>query len=154
MKWFSHLGANETLMRKVYMERDPTFVPVVAVAISDTLCRLLLQQCPMSKRHGGKWEFPGGKVESKESPRLALCRELSEELGLELEPDALEPAGFAEERPAGGSDGLVLLLYTCRTWRGVPTGREGQNWGWFTPEQAAALDLPPMDRALLAGLSG
>ena len=154
MSNFSHSSANETLMRLVYVEKDPTFVLVVAAAIRDQTGRLLLQQCPLHKRHAGQWEFPGGKVESQEIPRLALCREVLEELGLELEFEVLEPMGFAEELPAGDRPGLVLLLYTCRAWRGEPTALEGQNWGWFTPEEAAALDLPPMDRALLAGLSG
>ena len=140
-------------MRKVYVENSPTFVLVVAAAIRASSGRLLLQQCPAHKRHAGQWEFPGGKVEIEESPRLALCREIAEELDLELDPVGLAPAGFAEELPADGRPGLVLLLYTCWSWRGVPTALEGQAWGWFTPEEAAALDLPPMDRALLAGLS-
>ena len=136
------------------MEKDPTLVLVVAAAIRDRTGRLLLQQCPLHKRHASLWEFPGGKVESEEIPRLALCREIREELALDLEATALEPAGFAEELLADGRPGLVLLLYTCGSWRGEPTALEGQNWGWFTPEEAAALELPPMDRALLAELSG
>ena len=136
------------------MENCPTFVPVVAAAIRDREGRLLLQQCPPHKPHAGKWEFPGGKVELKEIPRLALCREILEELDLVLQPDALDPAGFAEESSFDGSPALVLLLYTCRSWRGVPKAREGQDWGWFKAGEAAALDLPPMDRTLLEGLSG
>lgn len=141
-------------MRKVYVEKVPTFVTVVAAAMRDEMGRLLLQQCPAHKRHGGQWEFPGGKVESEEIPRLALCREAFEELGVELDTTSLEPAGFAEEPPADGRPGLVLLLYTCEVWRGEPTSREGQAWGWFTLQEAAALDLPPMDRTLLEALSG
>ena len=141
-------------MRKVYVENSPTFTPVVAAAIRDAEGRLLLQQCPAHKRHAGLWEFPGGKIENQEIPRLALCREVLEELGLVLDPGMLAPAGFAEETPADGRQLLVLLLYTCGAWRGMPAALEGQNWGWFTAEEAAALDLPPMDRALLAGLSG
>ena len=154
MRDFSHHGANETLMRKVYVENTPTFISVVAAAIRGPDGRLLLQQRPAHKRHAGLWEFPGGKVEIEEIPKLALCREVLEELGLEPDSLTLEPAGFAEEHPADGHPGIVLLLYTCRVWRGTPTAREGQAWGWFTLEEAAALDLPPMDRALLAGLSG
>ena len=154
MRNFSHRGANEMLMRKLNVEKSPTIVLVVAAAIHDGAGRLLLQQCPANKRHAGLWEFPGGKVESEEFPQLALCREITEELDLELDPGALVPAGFAEELPADGRPGIVLLLYTCRTWRGTPTALEGQDWGWFTPEEAVRLALPPMDRALLQRLSG
>ena len=125
---------------------------VVAAAIRDGAGRLLLQQCPPHKRHAGLWEFPGGKVESGESPRFALCREVAEELALELAEAALEPAGFAEEPADDGRPALVLSLYTCPVWRGRPDGREGQRWGWFTPAEAFALPMPAMDRALLARL--
>jgi 8-oxo-dGTP diphosphatase len=141
-------------MRKVYVENSPTFMLVVAAAIGDREGRLLLQQCPAHKRHAGLWEFPGGKVEIEETPTLALCREVSEELALELDPATLEPAGFAEEPPAEGRPGIVLLLYTCRAWRGEPTALEAQHWGWFNRDEAAALELAPMDRLLLRRLSG
>jgi hypothetical protein len=36
--------------------------------------------------------------------------------------------------------------------KGEPAVREGQAWGWFTCEEAAALPMAAMDRALLAGL--
>jgi len=134
------------------VERKPTFLPVVAVAILDGTGRLLLQQCPPHKRHAGLWEFPGGKVENGETPRFALRREVAEELAVELVEEALEPAGFAEEEAAPGRPALVLFLYTCLRWRGEPEAREGQRWGWFTPEEAVRLPLPPMDRALLARL--
>ena len=136
------------------MEKSPTAVLVVAAAILDPAGRLLLQQCPSHKRHAGLWEFPGGKVENGEIPRLALCREIAEELAITLDADALDPTGFAEEPPVEDRAGLVLLLYTCRAWTGEPEALEGQRWGWFTAEQAAALELPPMDRALLACLPG
>ena len=154
MRSFSHPSANDSLMPKVYVENSPTFIPVVAAAIRDAQGRVLLQQCPPHKRHAGQWEFPGGKVEIEEIPRLALCREIAEELGISLAPAALEPAGFAEEQPVDGRPGIVLMLYTCGSWEGTPTGLEGQRWGWFTRAEASVLDLPPMDRALLEGLPG
>jgi 8-oxo-dGTP diphosphatase len=136
------------------MERKPTFIAVVAAAIADGDGRLLLQQALPGKRHAGQWEFPGGKVESGETPRFALCREVAEELGLELAEERLAPAGFAEEAPIEGRPGIVLFLYTCSAWRGSPEGREGQRWDWFSLADAALLDLPLMDRALLAELAG
>ena len=45
--------------------------------------RLLVCQRPSHKRHGGLWEFPGGKVEPGESDLAASRRELAEELGVE-----------------------------------------------------------------------
>ena len=134
------------------MESNPTFLTVVAAVIRDSAGRLLLQKCPPHKRHAGLWEFPGGKVEADEIPRLALCREVAEELGIALSPDALEPACFADEPADGARPALVLILYNCLTWRGEPEAREGQPWGWFTPAEAARLRLPPMDRVLLARL--
>ena len=134
------------------MERKPTFIAVVAAAIRDGEGRLLLQQCLPHKRHAGLWEFPGGKVETGESPRFALCREVAEELAIALAPASLEPAGFAEEPAQDDGPGLVLLLYTCPAWSGEPEGREGQRWGWFAPAETAALPMPGMDRALLAAL--
>jgi 8-oxo-dGTP diphosphatase len=134
------------------LANKPTYVPVVAAVIADVGGRLLLQLRPAGKRHAGLWEFPGGKVEAIESPRFALCREVREELGLELDLATLEPAGFAEEEPHDGHPGIVLLLYRCARWRGSPQSLDGQRWGWFTPAEAASLAMPRMDRQLLAGL--
>lgn len=126
---------------------------VVAAVIRDRAGRLLLQQALPGKPHGGLWEFPGGKVESDENPRLALCREVAEELGLVLDAAAMAPAGFADGMGEGAAPAIVLFLYDCPTWKGEPQSREGQAWSWFTPDEAAALPLPPIDLALLEGLS-
>ena len=126
---------------------------VVAAAIRDPRGRWLLQQRLPGKHHAGLWEFPGGKVEQGEAPRAALCREVSEELGLTLDPAALHPLGFAEDAGEGGGPALVLLLFgaglgLCAT----AAGREGQRWGWFARAELEALALAPLDRALTAVL--
>jgi 8-oxo-dGTP diphosphatase len=125
---------------------------VVAAAIRDHEGRVLLQERLPGKRHAGLWEFPGGKVESSENPRFALRREVEEELGLRLSEREMVPAGFAEDGADEGCAAIVLFLYECPRWQGEPEGREGQRWGWFTCAEAAALDLPPSDRALLEHL--
>ena len=130
----------------------PTWLPVVAAAIRDGEGRLLLQQALQGKRHEGQWEFPGGKVESEENPRLALVREVREELALTLDPEEMRPCGFAEEPGEDDAPAIVLFLYDCPGWVGTPRGLEGQAFGWFSLREARNLPLAAMDRALLAGL--
>jgi 8-oxo-dGTP diphosphatase len=134
------------------LARNPTWIAVVAAAIRDGEGRVLLQERLPGKRHAGLWEFPGGKVETTENPRFALRREVEEELGLRLSEREMMPAGFAEDGADEGCVAIVLFLYECPGWQGEPEGREGQRWGWFTGAEAAALDLPPSDRALLGRL--
>ncbi len=128
------------------MENNPTWMAVVALALFDEAGRMLMQQRPIDRHHGGRWEFPGGKVESGETPRSALVREIEEELALSLSPALLQPGPFAEEV---GDRHIVLFLYTSRQLCGDPVAHDGQNWGWFAPAKAEQLDLAPMDRALL-----
>ena len=132
------------------VESNPTWIAVTAVVLWDENRRLLLQQRPLHKHHGGLWEFPGGKVECGETPRLALVREIAEELGIEIETSALAPLLLADEGTAGR---IVLFLYSARFWRGAITPLEGQQWGWFTLAEAVLLDLAPMDRDLLGRLA-
>ena len=131
------------------MTKNPTWLLVVAAAIHDAEGRLLLQQRAPGKHHELLWEFPGGKVEAEENPRLALAREIAEELAIELPPAAMRPLGFADEPGDEETGGVVLILYDCPGWTGTACGLEGQAFGWFTPAEAAALDLAPMDRQLL-----
>ena len=135
------------------MENSPTWICVVALAARDGEGRLLLQKRPIGKHHGGLWEFPGGKVEPFEKPAEALVREIAEELQIIVEETGLIPAGFAQEAGRNDQRQIVLLLYTATTWAGEIRGLDGQEWGWFTLSDAAGLDLAPMDRQLLAGLS-
>lgn len=134
------------------MEKNPTWICVVALALSDGAGRWLMQRRPADKHHGGLWEFPGGKVESGENPGNALVREISEELGLELDASALTPAGFAQGPLPGRDSQIVILLYSA-SWDGSPVAAlEGGVVGWFTPAEMRLLDKPPLDIALVTGL--
>ena len=96
------------------MENNPTWTPVVALALGDAEGRWLMHKRPKHKHHGGLWEFPGGKVETGETPVNALVREIREELDIALEADLLTPATFAQEEGAAHECPIVILLYTCR----------------------------------------
>jgi len=127
---------------------------VVAVALTDGDGRFLLQRRPAGKQHGNLWEFPGGKVEPGETPRVALVREVNEELGIMLDMSAIRPAAFADGAAATHEGGIVILLYSCRRWQGKPVATDGATIGWFAPDDAARLAMPPLDIDLLAQLSG
>jgi 8-oxo-dGTP diphosphatase len=113
----------------------------------------LLHLRPAHKEHGGLWEFPGGKVEAGEAPRMALVRELVEELGVEVDAKDLTQLGFAESEAFGGRPGILLLLYRCSRWKGEPDALEGGEVQWFAYPQMLALPMPPLDRTLCTVIS-
>jgi len=127
---------------------------VVAAALIAPDRSVLLQRRPLGTVHGGLWEFPGGKVSAGESPEIALVRELSEELGIDVDPAELKPLAFASGQTAGEAPSrpLVILLYTCTKWEGEPLCVEGADLAWFGPENIASLAMPPLDYPLAARL--
>lgn len=120
---------------------------VVAAALVDADGRVLLQQRPPGKPMADLWEFPGGKVDPGESPETALIRELEEELGIRTHASCLAPATFASE-PLGDRH-LLLLLYVCRKWQGIPEARHATALRWVRPAQMYALEMPPADLPLI-----
>ncbi|MGB2152218.1 MAG: (deoxy)nucleoside triphosphate pyrophosphohydrolase, partial [Parvibaculales bacterium] len=68
---------------------------VVACALVDGDGRVLVAERPAGKNMAGLWEFPGGKVETGETPESALIRELKEELSIDVTAACLAPLSFA-----------------------------------------------------------
>ena len=127
------------------MEKIPTWICVVALALHDDRGRWLMHRRPLHKHHGGLWEFPGGKVEPGERPRVALVREIQEELGLSLAPHAVQPVAFAEENETGSAKPIVIMLYSS-AWDGSPVAAlEGGEIAWFKPHAIDLLPKPPLD---------
>jgi 8-oxo-dGTP diphosphatase len=91
-------------------------------------------------------------VEPGENPRQALIREVNEELALGIDAEALTPVCFADGPHQNGKKTIVILLYSARTWFGVPRQLEGGACGWFTRAEIAALAMPPLDYVLLERL--
>jgi len=136
------------------MEIMPTFVPVVAAALIDASGRVLMQRRRLGTAHGGLWEFPGGKIEPGESPESALLREIDEELDIALDPASLEPLSFSSDPalPPEPRAPHVILLYSCRAWRGEPQARVGEAIAWFEPDALPGLAMPPLDYPLVRAL--
>ena len=123
---------------------------VAAVALIDADGRILIAQRPAGKQMAGLWEFPGGKVDAGETPEEALVRELHEELGIETRESCLAPIAFASH----GYEAFHLLmpLYVCRQWRGIPRPREGQALRWVAVQALRDYQMPPADLPLVAQL--
>ncbi|MDV3455948.1 (deoxy)nucleoside triphosphate pyrophosphohydrolase [Sphingomonas sp. HF-S4] len=123
---------------------------VVAAALVGPDGRVLVQQRPPGKPMAGLWEFPGGKVEPGEVPEAALARELSEELGVTVAPDALAPIAFASEGLGGRH--LLLLLYVARDWEGEAEAHHASALQWVRPAEMRTLAMPPADVPLIDAL--
>jgi 8-oxo-dGTP diphosphatase len=136
------------------LQNSSTVILVVAVALVDPAGRVLLQRRRRDRAHGGLWEFPGGKVEPGDSPESAALREIEEDLGVVLAAPALRPLTFASDPrlPPEPRAPHVILLYTCREWRGEPECRDAEAIGWFAPRAFAGLAMPPLDYPLADAL--
>jgi len=127
-------------------------VLVAACALIDADGRVLLTERPVGKSMAGLWEFPGGKIEAGERPEDTLIRELKEELGIVVQEPCLAPLTFASHRYADFH--LLMPLYVCRRWEGMPTAQEGQRLAWVRPNRLRDYQMPPADEPLIAHLMG
>jgi len=125
-------------------------VLVVAVALIDKDGRVLLAQRPEGKSMAGLWEFPGGKVEQGETPEQALIRELQEELGIDTWQSCLAPLTFASHKYDDFH--LLMPLFACRKWAGIPRGLEGQALTWVRANKLKEYPMPPADVPLISVL--
>jgi 8-oxo-dGTP diphosphatase len=122
-------------------------VLVAAVALIDRDGRVLLAQRPEGKSMAGLWEFPGGKVEPGETPEAALIRELHEELGIDTWASCLAPLTFASHSYAEFH--LLMPLFACCKWQGIPDSKEGQALTWVRPDRLRDYPMPPADLPLI-----
>ncbi|ETX15716.1 NTP pyrophosphohydrolase [Roseivivax halodurans JCM 10272] len=122
-------------------------VLVSAVALIDVDGRVLLAQRPEGKSMAGLWEFPGGKVETDETPEAALIRELHEELGIGTWQSCLAPLTFASHSYENFH--LLMPLYACRKWEGIPQSREGQALKWVHARDLSSYPMPEADIPLV-----
>lgn len=159
-EWFEARGSNQKVLR-FEATRTDLFGPAVpaadngpkpillvaACALIDSDNRVLLAKRPEGKKMAGLWEFPGGKLNPGETPEAALIRELKEELGIDVTASCLAAFAFASH----GYDTFHLLmpLFLCRRWKGLPTPREGQTLAWVRPERLSDYPMPDADKPLV-----
>lgn len=90
---------------------------------------------------GGKWEFPGGKIEPNESPRQALEREIDEELMCQIRVDEEVTTTTYEYDFAT----IILTTFFCKLLGGKPQLTEHSAVKWLPPEKLHELVWAPAD---------
>lgn len=118
----------------------------VAVAvITNEEQRLLITQRPLHTSLGGRWEFPGGKLEINESADDALRRELKEELDLHV----IEYDFIGEVSHHYSDRHVELLVYHVSKWSGTPQCMEGQlALKWIRREEINPKDFPEANSSI------
>lgn len=124
-------------------------VEVAVAVIQKPDGTVLLAQRPAGKAYSGYWEFPGGKVESGETPVAALHREIREELGIEIStahPWVTRSFAYAHAN-------VRLHFFRVREWRGTPRSNENQSLSWQRPQRVEVSPLLPANHPVLRALS-
>ena len=129
------------------MDHAQPLVLVVAAAMVDSDGRVLIAQRPEGRSMAGLWEFPGGKIEADERPEDALIRELREELGIAVKEACLAPFTFASH--TYGAFHLLMPLYVCRRWDGIPQPNHHAALKWVRPKDMKDYPMPAADLPLI-----
>ncbi len=121
---------------------------VAAGVILDAEGRVLLALRPKHKHKGGLWEFPGGKVETGESVRDALHRELQEELALTV----IDASPFLIIEHDYGDKQVTLDVWLVTRHSGQPQGSEGQELAWVAIRELQDYRFPEANAGIVTAL--
>ncbi|WP_078085685.1 8-oxo-dGTP diphosphatase MutT [Microbulbifer mangrovi] len=110
--------------------------------------RILLAKRPEHLHMGGRWEFPGGKVEADESIQQAMTRELKEELDIDVK--AMEP--LIEVRHDYGDKQVFLDTWCVTEFDGIERGVEGQELAWVSVAELSEYRFPDANQPIVTAL--
>lgn len=113
---------------------------VGAILVEDG--KILCAQRGESKSLAYLWEFPGGKIESGESPQEALIRELKEELLIEVD---VQSEKFEETSYQYDFGVVNLTTFICLLKKGTPQLTEHIAVKWLEPKELNQLEWAPAD---------
>ena len=112
----------------------------VVAAVVERNGQFLVCQRPAHKRHGGLWEFPGGKLEASETVEGAARRELAEEIGV------LVRSCGEQLFVIGDPDSPFVIEFHPVEIQGEPVCLEHSALAWVTVPTMLLLELAPSDR--------
>lgn len=124
----------------------------VAVGVVETAeHRVLVARRPDHQHQGGRWEFPGGKIEAGESLAEALMREFAEEVGLSLDvPVDVTPWQVIEHDY--GDRQVRLEVARVGAFSGEAVGREGQEVRWMPVAELDPEAFPAANAGIIESL--
>lgn len=124
------------------MSKPPRpFVVVSCAVIQGADGRILAAQRPFHKSLGGKWEFPGGKIEPGETAAVALVRELQEELGIQTQVQR----ALSVVRYDYADFSIELHPFVVTISSGEMIANEHAELRWITLAEAPAIDWAEAD---------
>ncbi|WP_444915757.1 8-oxo-dGTP diphosphatase MutT [Microbulbifer sp. TRSA007] len=112
--------------------------------------KILIARRPDHLHMGGRWEFPGGKVEAGESVQEALYRELLEEVAIEVQE--LQP--LVEIRHDYPEKTVLLDTWQVTRFRGEALGREQQEIKWVSAGELDNFHFPDANQAIIEAVKG
>lgn len=124
--------------------RKPHWIPVVAGFLKKGPL-ILVGQRPENHSLAGQWEFPGGKIESGETPEQALARELQEELGIDASVGDLKLACTHNY----GDVNILIMFYEILYWKGEPKPKHHLMLDWITPEELLKRPIPEANKKII-----
>jgi mutator protein MutT len=125
---------------------EPEPIRVLAAVIRRGELFLLCRR-PVHKRHGGMWEFPGGKLERGESLLQAAQREMLEEL------DARAVSVGETLYVCSDPESPFVIEFVAVEIEGEPRALEHDDARWVTLSDASGMELAPADAAFVGWLA-
>ena len=120
----------------------------VAVGVIVRQQQVLLALRSNKQHQGGKWEFPGGKVEPDETVAQALTRELLEEVAINV----TETSSFMQLEYAYPEKTVLLDIYLVTDFTGEPHGLEGQPLQWVNIADLSSIEFPDANQPIVERL--
>ncbi len=122
---------------------------IVIAAVIEQDGRVLIGKRKWGKRHAGKWEFPGGTLEERETYEQCLKRELMEELAIEAEIGDLICSTSFDYTPDWT---IQLVAYRAAIISGKFNLNDHEEIRWVEEKDLVNYDFPEADKIVIEKL--
>ena len=123
-------------------------IHVAAAVIYNELGQILIAKRPDDKHQGGKWEFPGGKLDTGETAKQALKRELDEELGIQI----IDSQPLISIQHDYGDKSVLLDVFSVTLFSGKAYGKEGQLVQWVGVDELPQYNFPDANIPIITAI--